>query len=239
MSGKSKKVKGTKQTLEYVEKEEKLHVKPLKCKTAKQKEMIKTMQDNEITIVVGPAGVGKGYCALSQAMKDIANGKFKKLVLVKPTVSLEDSEIGYLPGTIDQKMAPFLVSYTGNLAKILGSEEIVNTLMKQKVIEIQPLTYIRGITIDDSIVLCDEFQNVSLDTFKSMITRIGENSRYVVMGDVQQCDLKKKDKSCLQSILDLFKDSDFVGTVEFSEADCVRNPIIPKILDKLKTLEQG
>ncbi len=90
-------------------------------------------------------------------MKDIANGKFKKLVLVKPTVSLEDSEIGYLPGTIDQKMAPFLVSYTGNLAKILGSEEIVNTLMKQKVIEIQPLTYIRGITIDDSIVLCDEF----------------------------------------------------------------------------------
>ena len=237
--GKSKKVKGTKQTLEYVEEEKKLYVKSLKCKTKKQKEFIKTIEEKEITICVGPAGVGKGYCALSQAMKDIANGKYKQLVLVKPTVSIEDSEIGFIPGDVMQKMEPFIVSYTGNLAKILGDEEQVKTLMKNKTIVVQPLTFIRGITIDDSIVICDEFQNVSLNTFKSMITRIGENSKYIIMGDVQQCDLgKKKDKSCLQSILDLFKDKDYVGTVEFTEEDCVRNHIIPKILKDLQSIEK-
>jgi phosphate starvation-inducible PhoH-like protein len=102
---------------------------------------------------------------------------------------------------------------------------------------VQPLAFIRGINIDNAICIIDECQNLYLDAFKSIITRIGENSKYIILGDTQQIDRHDKQNSILQKILDLFKDSDLVGTVEFKDEDCVRNPIIPKILDKLKLIE--
>ena len=238
MAGKSKKIKGTKQQLEYVEQPEKLHVKAIKCKNARQKEFLKTMQDKEVTICNGLAGSGKTYVALYHALKSLEKGQCDKIVLVKSVTTLDQEDVGFLPGDIAQKMDPFMYSYYGNIDKIIG-EEWRKRLVKEGKIQIQPLAYIRGINIDNAVCIIDECQNLYLDAFKSIITRIGENSKYIILGDCQQIDRRKKQSSVLEKILKIFKDSDFVGTVEFQPEDCVRNPLIPKILDKLKLLEQG
>ena len=129
-----------------------------------------------------------------------------------------------------------MMSYTGNLNKLIGEKE-TEQMFKDKVVEILPLAYIRGINIDDSIVILDEAQNITVNTFKSIITRIGTNSKYIIMGDTEQIDMKEKNKSALVKVMDLFKDSEQVGTVQFTDEDCVRNPIIPYLLDKIKEIE--
>ena len=120
--GKTKKVKGTKQTLEYVEQVEKLHVKTIKCKNARQKEFLKTIEDKEVTICNGLAGSGKTYVALYYALKALEKGKYDKIVLVKSVTTLDQEDVGFLPGDIAQKMDPFMYSYYGNIDKIIGEE---------------------------------------------------------------------------------------------------------------------
>lgn len=234
--GKSKKKAGTKQQLEYVEQPEKLHVRAIKCKNQRQKELLNSIDSYEVTICNGLAGSGKTYVALYYALKALEKGQCEKIVLVKSVTTLDQEDIGFLPGDIQQKMDPFLYSYYGNIDKIIG-EEWRKKLIKEGKIQIQPLAYIRGINIDNSVCVIDECQNLYLDAFKSIITRIGENSKYIILGDTQQIDKRNKSNSILKKILDLFKDSQVVGTVEFLAEDCVRNSIIPKILDKLNELE--
>lgn len=106
--------------------------------------------------------------------------------------------------------------------------------MEKKIIEILPLAYARGLSIDDSIVIIDEAQNMDAHTFKTIITRIGENSKYILLGDTEQIDRRRKSESCLAQVISLFEDTDLVGCVEFTDDDCVRNPIIPKILNILR-----
>lgn len=109
-----------------------------------------------------------------------------------------------------------MMSYTGNLNKLVGEKEAAQ-MFKDKIVEILPLAYIRGINIDDSVVLLDETQNLNLNTFKSIITRIGTNSKYIIMGDTEQIDMKERNKSALIKVMELFKDSDIVGTVGFTD----------------------
>lgn len=106
--------------------------------------------------------------------------------------------------------------------------------MEKKIIKILPLAYIRGLSIDNSIVIIDESQNIDSHTFKTMMTRIGDNSKYIFLGDIEQIDRKKKVDSCLQTVMAIFEDSDIIGTIRFTDEDCVRNPIIPKILSTLR-----
>lgn len=234
----AKKVKGTKRT--FVEKEEvkrsKLfYVKPVKCLNERQKEFQNSIKQREVTICTGLAGTGKTFLALYNALKLLEQG-YKKIILVKSVITVDDENIGYLPGSMEEKMSPFMMSYKGNLEKLIGEKE-ADLLFKERVVEILPLAYIRGINIDESIVILDECQNLNLNTFKSIITRIGTKSKYIIMGDVEQVDMKDKDKSALVKVMDLFEDSEQVGTIRFTETDCVRNPLIPYLLDKLKTLE--
>jgi phosphate starvation-inducible PhoH-like protein len=106
--------------------------------------------------------------------------------------------------------------------------------MDKGLIEIMPIAYIRGLSIDDSIVIIDEAQNINKHTFKTIVTRIGHNSKYIFLGDIEQVDRKKDSESCLETVLDIFKEKDYIGTLEFEDEDCVRNPIIPKILEELR-----
>ena len=129
-----------------------------------------------------------------------------------------------------------MMSFTGNIDKLVG-ERVRKKLMEQGKIRVLPLAYIRGINIDDSIVLLDEAQNLSASVFKTIITRIGQNSKYIITGDTEQIDLKNKKTSVLSKVIDLFKEDELIGTIKFEEEDCVRNPIIPHILEKLKILE--
>ena len=230
----AKKVKGTKQT--FVQEENKVvktvHVKPIKFLTENQHLLHESITEKEITITSGLAGSGKTFLALNAALKLLGN-KYQKIILVKSVTTLPEEEIGFLKGSLEDKMQPFMMSYVGNLNKLCG-ERVTEELFKSKIIEILPLAYIRGLSIDNSIVIVDETQNIDPHTFKTIITRIGMNSKYIFMGDMDQVDRKQKDTSCLAKVLEIFKDSEVVGTVEFGEDDCVRNPIITGILNKLK-----
>ena len=106
--------------------------------------------------------------------------------------------------------------------------------MEKKIVEVLPLAYARGLSIDNSIVIIDEAQNIDAHPFKTLITRIGEDSKYIFLGDTEQIDRRRKHESCLASVLELFKDSNLIGCIEFNDNDCVRNPIIPKILAALR-----
>lgn len=233
----AKKVKGTKQTFvqEEIKKTKSIWVKPVKCLNERQKEFQNSIKEKEITIVTGLSGSGKTFLALYNALKLLEQG-YKKIVLVKSVTTVPEEELGFLPGDAMAKMQPFMMSYTGNLNKLVGEKE-TEQMFKEKVVEILPLAYIRGINIDDSVVILDEAQNITVNTFKSIITRIGTNSKYIIMGDTEQIDMKERNKSALVKVMDLFKDSDQVGTVQFTDEDCVRNPIIPYLLDKIKEIE--
>lgn len=236
MTGKSKKIKGTKQTLQYVEEPDKFHVKQIKCKNLRQKEFLQAIESNEVTICTGIAGCGKTYLAAYKALKMLEKKEIEKIVLVKSVTTLPDEEVGFLPGDIHEKLDPFMISFYGNIDKIIGEDQR-KRLVKEGKIQIQPLAFIRGINIDNAIVILDECQNLTINTFKSIITRIGQGSKYVIMGDIEQIDIKKKERSVLSKLVELFRESESVGTVSFTNEDCVRNPIIPYLLDKIKTIE--
>ena len=232
-----KKVKGTKQT--FVQESNKnskpIGIKPVKCLNERQKEFQNSIKNKEITICTGLAGSGKTFIALYNALKLLDQG-YKKIILVKSVTTVPEEELGFLPGDVFQKMEPFMMSYKGNLNKLVGEKEC-EQLFKDKIVEILPLAYIRGINIDDSVVILDEAQNLNINTFKSIITRIGSNSKYIIMGDTEQIDMKDKSKSSLIKTVELFKNSEIVGTVQFTDEDCVRNPIIPYLLEKIKEIE--
>lgn len=234
--GKTKKVKGTKQSLEFIEDEKKLHVKQIKCMNQRQKEFLNSMNSSEISICVGPAGCGKTYLALWQGLKYLEKNQFDGITLVKSVTPLPGEDVGYLPGSVQEKLEPFILSYTGNIDKLIG-EPMRKKLINDGKIKVQPLAYIRGINIDNQFVILDECQNLTMSVFKSIITRIGQNSKYVIMGDVDQIDLKNRKTSILQKVLNIFKNDEKIGTVEFTAEDCVRNPIIPHVLDKLKEIK--
>lgn len=234
--GKTKKIKGTKSQLEYTETEFKWHAKPVKCLNSRQKEFVKSIKEKEITICSGPSGSGKTYVALWEALRLLEKKEFEQIVLVKSVTSIPGEELGFMPGDMYEKMENYMISFYGNIDKIIG-EEARKYLVKSGKIKIQPLAFVRGINIDNSIVILDEVQNLTIDTFKTIITRIGTGSRYIIMGDRDQTDFKIKSKSCLQKLLELFQEDELVGTIAFEKEDCVRNPIIPHLLDKLENIE--
>ena len=201
--------------------------------TKKQEELGKSIRNNEITIAIGPSGTGKTYCALQEAL-NLLGDKYKRIVLVKSVVAIKGEELGYGKGTYEEKIAPYMMSFIGNIDKILDKKGSAEDLIKKGLIEILPIAFIRGITQDDCIVLLDEFQNFTDHTFKSLITRIGSNCKYIFFGDIEQVDRSNKNESCAEKVVDIFKDSDVISVLEFTDDDCVRNPIIPKILTKLR-----
>ena len=236
MSVKTKKDQNLEEGYEYVDEGKTFRVKPLKCMNLRQKEFIRAIDSHEITFCTGPAGSGKTYLALWAALKALTRGEFKQIILAKSVTPIPGEDIGFIPGGQSEKMDPFMMSFTGNIDKLVG-ERVRKKLMEEGKIKVLPLVYIRGINIDDSIVLLDEAQNLSASVFKTIITRIGQCSKYIITGDTEQIDLKNKKTSVLSKVIDLFRGDDMIGTIKFEEEDCVRNPIIPHILEKLKILE--
>lgn len=237
--GKSKKKTGTKTQLEYVEKDFKWHAKPVKCLNERQKEFINSIKNNDITFCISGPGAGKTMMAVWQSLRLIEKGLFKKLVLVRSIRSVKGEELGALPGSMYDKMAPLLVPFFQNIDKVIG-KEARETLVGNGTIEILPLAYCRGLSEEDCIMIFDEAQNVDFHTFESIITRIGKNCKIICLGDENQSDFKNKSEMVpLNKIADLLGSVDGVGVVKFLPEDsAIRNPIIPKILEKLNTMRQ-
>lgn len=209
----------------------------VKCFNEKQKQLKQLIEDNQIIMVSGPSGVGKTFFTLMMALHLMKTEPiYKQLTLIKSVVVIKGEELGFLPGDKNEKILPYMRSFTGNLDKIFKSKQATLDLLESEVIQFQPIAYIRGVNIDNEICIIDETQNIDSDTFKAIITRIGSNSKFIFLGDTKQIDRKNKNESCFQRMMDIFKEDKHVGVIEFTkEDDCVRNPIIPHILDVLES----
>lgn len=203
----------------------------IKCKTPGQKELVNSVKGKEVTICSGPAGTGKTYLACAQALKLIKAypNKYKHIVLVKSVTTLKDEEIGYLKGGLEDKMEPFMYSFMHNFQKILKSKKVVTELRALDIINVMPIAYMRGINLDNSIVIIDEAQNISIDNIRTILTRLGSNSKMVFLGDTLQVDKRNKKDSALEFIIDNFGGLDEMGLIRLTTDDVVRNPLIKKI----------
>lgn len=208
----------------------------VKCLNEKQKELKKSIEEKDVTIAIGPAGGGKTYITLLTALHLLKTQQiYDKLILIKSLQVINGEGIGYLPGTIDDKITPYMYSYIGNIDKIFNSTAITKSLIEQNIIQFFPIAFIRGMTFDNCIICIDEIENLTFHAFKSIITRIGKNCKMIFLGDDEQSDLKNPEDSCIKKSCNLLKNNQYVKIIEFNndELENVRNPIIKYILKDL------
>lgn len=211
-----------------------------KCKNENQKLLVKSIKENEITIVSGLPGTGKTYIACAEALKLVkSRPKYKKVLLVKSVTQLPGEELGFLPGDLHEKLDPYMISFIDNFEKIIG-ESLTRKLRELGIIKIQPLAFVRGRSIDNTIIIVDEAQNISKENMRTLMTRIGDDSKMVILGDVKQKDIKNKNNSSLGIILEKFKGVEGFGCVELRDPDdVVRNPIIKIIESSFDEIDEG
>lgn len=206
-----------------------------KPKNTKQKEFYDLMEKKEIVICTGPAGVGKSYLTALKALELLANpnNEYYKIVITTPAVEA-DEKLGYLPGDVLEKMAPYTYSTLYLFEKIIGKKH-VQTLMENESIIIMPLGYMRGINVDHSILIAEEFQNSTKRQTKTLLTRIGFKSKFIISGDLEQSDrYRDTTETGLYDAMNRLKNIDKIGMFNFNEEDVVRNPLIGKILETYK-----
>lgn len=204
----------------------------LKCKNERQKEFSLSIKRNEITICAGPAGTGKTFIACAEALRLFkSNLKYKSIIIVKSVTTLKDEEIGYLKGTMEEKMEPFVYSFIHNFEKLVP-RSVVSKLRETRAIQVLPLAYIRGINIDDSIIIVDECQNISKKNMRTILTRLGSNSKMILLGDLKQIDMKNNKDSGLPHIMEVLADLDGVGVIQFERDDIVRNPLVQRMEER-------
>ena len=203
----------------------------VKHRSRNQKKLTESIRKNEITIVSGLPGTGKTFLACAEALRAIKNTiKYKRIVLIKSITPLKDEEIGHLPGDLKEKLAPIMESFFDNFRKLIGKSRM-EKMIDLGLIEIVPIAFARGRSIDHSIILIDEAQNITMNNIRTLMTRIGDNSKMVIMGDIKQKDIKRD--SSLEIIIKKFDGLERFGCVELRDPeDVVRNPII-KIIERI------
>jgi phosphate starvation-inducible PhoH-like protein len=198
-----------------------------------QKVYYNQLVDNEITICSGPAGVGKSFIAMRAAVDLLMDdtNSYEKIIIVRPAVEAEE-KLGSLPGNLEEKLDPYIFPSYYLLNKIIG-KEAREKLKNHDVIEVFALAYMRGMNIDNSILIFEEAQNCTPSQMKLLLTRIGFNSKFFISGDVEQTDrYRDKTQSGLYDALNRFRGIERIGVFEFENKDVIRNPLISKILDK-------
>jgi len=201
----------------------------IKVKNINQFKYLETIDDSTITFGVGPAGTGKTFLAVASAVKMYSENKIKKIVLTRPAVEAGE-RLGYLPGDLSQKIDPYLVPLFDSLEYFFGNETLQYLIGKRN-IEIVPLAYMRGRTLNDACIILDEAQNATISQIKMFLTRLGENSKMIITGDETQIDLNNKTFSGLKKTRKTLSAIDEVSVLEFENTDIVRNKIVSKILE--------
>jgi phosphate starvation-inducible PhoH-like protein len=201
----------------------------IKVKNINQFKYLETIDDSTITFGVGPAGTGKTFLAVASAVKMYSENKIKKIVLTRPAVEAGE-RLGYLPGDLSQKIDPYLVPLFDSLEYFFGNETL-KYLIEKRNIEIVPLAYMRGRTLNDACIILDEAQNATISQIKMFLTRLGENSKMIITGDETQIDLNNKTFSGLKKARKTLSSIEEVSVLEFENTDIVRNKIVSKILE--------
>ena len=213
-----------------------LHNKPIYAKTLKQDEYLKCIQKKDLIFSIGAAGTGKTYLAVCYAVSELKKGNIEKIILTRPAVEAGES-LGFLPGDLKEKVDPYLRPLYDALYDMLGVENVTSLIEKQ-IIEIAPLAYMRGRTLENAFIILDEAQNATIDQLKMFLTRLGFNSKMIVTGDISQVDLPNSKKSGLKVSANLLKGLEEVGLIVFDKSDVVRHPLVAKIIDRFEKLEE-
>mgnify|MGYP000479767181 FL=1 len=210
--------------------------KTIKARGKNQQEYIKKIFSKELIFGVGPAGTGKTFLAVACAVDALLNEKVKRIVLIRPAVEAGE-KLGFLPGDLSQKVDPYLRPLYDALYEMLGMER-VNKLIEKEIIEVAPLAYLRGRTLNNCFIIMDESQNTTQDQMKMVLTRMGFGSKAVINGDLTQIDLPKHSVSGLHHVMGVMEGVKEIGVIQFQSSDVVRHPLVRKIIDAYEKFEQ-
>ena len=210
--------------------------KLIKPRSKKQVEYFNLVRKKDLVFCCGPAGTGKTYLAVALAVSMLKSGQIEKIVLSRPAVEAGE-RLGFLPGDLKEKIDPYLRPLYDALNDMLSFSEVLKKI-ENGMIEIAPLAFMRGRTLSNSFIILDESQNTTAIQMKMFLTRLGENSRMIVNGDLSQVDLPSGTKSGLRESINILKDIKDIGFIEFEESDVVRNPLVSRIVSKYNEFEK-
>lgn len=202
--------------------------KPIRARNKTQQDMVKAYFDNDLVFAVGPAGTGKTYIAIALAVRALKNREIKRIILTRPAVEAGE-RLGFLPGDLKDKLDPYLLPLYDALGDMIPSKKL-QEFMSDGTIQIAPLAYMRGRTLDKACVILDEAQNTNLGQLKMFLTRMGQNAKFIVTGDASQVDLPNKEDSGLLKGIGLLKNIKGICPIFFSNEDIVRHALVSKIV---------
>ncbi|MAI29870.1 MAG: phosphate starvation-inducible protein PhoH [Rickettsiales bacterium] len=210
--------------------------KIIKPRSKKQLEYFNLVKEKQMVFCCGPAGTGKTYLAVAYAVSMLKSGEIEKIILTRPAVEAGE-RLGFLPGDIKEKIDPYLRPIYDALNDMLSFSEVIKKI-ESGFIEIAPLAFMRGRTLSDAFIILDESQNTTAVQMKMFLTRLGENSKMIITGDLSQVDLPSGTKSGLRESINILKNVQEIGFLEFSDSDVVRNPLVSKIVKKYEKFEK-
>lgn len=210
--------------------------KPIKCKTLGQNEYIQKIRKNTVVFGIGPAGTGKTYLAMAMAVNAFRKNEVSKIILTRPAIEAGE-KLGFLPGDLQSKVDPYLRPLYDALFEIMGSENFEKN-MEKGLIEVAPLAYMRGRTLNNAFIVLDEAQNTTAPQMKMFLTRIGFNSKVVVTGDLTQVDLPHQELSGLKHAMKILDGVEGIGFTYLSQKDVVRHPIVQRIVEAYDAFER-
>jgi len=207
----------------------------IKAKTFNQKRLVESMNGNDMVFAIGPAGTGKTYTGVAQAVKALKEKQVKRIVLTRPAVEAGEN-LGFLPGDLNEKLDPYMQPLYDALRDIIPSETLKSHIEKG-IIQIAPLAFMRGRTLDNAFVILDEAQNSTHSQMKMFLTRMGKNAKFMITGDPGQIDLPRRMISGLKEALLILKNAKGIGIIYLDDKDVIRHPLVKKIIDAYKTIE--
>lgn len=207
----------------------------VKAKTANQRKLVKECEENDMVFAVGPAGTGKSYTAVAIAVKALKNREIRRIILTRPAVEAGE-HLGFLPGDLKEKLDPYLQPLYDALRDMIPAEKL-REMMEDGTIQIAPLAFMRGRTLDKAYVILDEAQNATKSQFKMFLTRMGKSAKFIINGDESQVDLPKNQQSGLSQALKVLEGVKGIGIVRFDEKDVIRHDLVKKIIVAYKKEE--
>lgn len=210
--------------------------KPIAARNPNQAKMVRSFQENDLTFALGPAGTGKTYIAIALAVAALKNRQAKKIILSRPAVEAGE-KLGFLPGDMKDKIDPYLQPLYDALEDMLPAIKL-KEFMENNVIQIAPLAFMRGRTLNDAIIILDEAQNTTRHQMKMFLTRLGMNAKMIITGDVTQIDLPRNTQSGLLQALRILRGVKGIGLIEYEKKDIVRHPLVQRIVDAYESREK-
>ncbi len=207
----------------------------IKAKTINQQRLVTEASKNAMVFAVGPAGTGKTYTAIALAVKALKAKEVKRIILTRPAVEAGEN-LGFLPGDMKEKLDPYMMPLYDALRDMIPPEKLMQ-MMEFGIIEIAPLAFMRGRTLDNAFVILDEAQNATVMQMKMFLTRMGQTAQFIITGDMSQIDLPSKQKSGLAYALDALRDVEGIGVVRLTQNDVIRHPLVKKIIDAFEKKE--